>query len=230
MIIPAAGWHLVPTHFVKDVLWRHQVTHWVSVPSVLRLMQPHLQHATKDAHFTHSAGGDDIPTGMLMPMHAPHSCKAAGAAMHWPAASQACNDHWQEAISMEGGAGKLPGSELHALIHEVALRCVVSSGEPLPWALAKRLVASLPSDAILLNLYGESSSWSCGCGCMHCMHRHVTLTSTRMEEIHSYALVGGLRGKCRETQLLPLQLSANLRCAWLSAPHCRSVSRHQGGC
>ena len=49
---------------------------------------------------------------------------------------------------------------------------IASSGEPLTWTLARRLLALVPPSCALLNIYGSTEVGLCGVeGCHRCMKR-----------------------------------------------------------
>lgn len=112
----------------------HGATHLVTIPSVLKLLLPELvKHQS-----TGEEGAEDLRLGR----------QGQEAEEEQVQGQNQGQETQQEGEQLVGKA--------------LTLRMVVSSGEPLTWALADALKQALPRSCTLLNLYGECLS-SCIC-------------------------------------------------------------------
>ena len=126
-----------------QALISHRITHLTAVPTLLRGLLPYLQSA---AHQTlHEASAtkavEGVPQGSVPPAYQA-SANLTNVYSHNDEVNHAGN-------SADRSSEVTVGRRLH-------LKILISSGEPLPIALAQGLQSCLPDTCRLLNLYGST--------------------------------------------------------------------------
>lgn len=144
---------ILPDTTVKDpaalvqALIRHRVTHLTLVPTLLQALLPHLEGTAGPAS-CQAAAGTSLPALSRTNLHGAESLHKQ---------KDSSRMHEQDAVAATTAS---PGRDNNQL----ALRVLISSGEPLPNALAGRLRLCLPASCCLLNLYG-STELAADCTC-----------------------------------------------------------------
>lgn len=142
-----------------QALIKHSVTHLSAVPSLLQALVPYLQ-ACPPARF-HQAAATATSPDMLEVSPGKHHMaldRDLGTdSMHTQTDSNSPYGQTSTGVSLSTGA---------TAENRLALRALISSGEPLSIALAQALRQCLPDCCSLLNLYG-STELAADCTCLH---------------------------------------------------------------